>query len=88
MVEKEEKPLGIAIVGCGTVGGATAALLTDGQSVIKSKVVIPMELRYIVDIDFSHARELGLDKSLFTDNVDDPIGDDSVQIIVELVGGL
>ena len=88
MVKKEEKPLGIAIVGCGTVGGATAALLTDDQSVIKTKVAIPMELRYIVDVDFAHARELGLDESLFTDNIGDPIGDDSVQIIVELVGGL
>ena len=85
---KKEKTLGIAIIGCGTVGGATAALLTDDQSVMKSKVAIPMELRYIVDVDFSHARECGLDESLFTDNIDDPIGDDSVQIIVELVGGL
>jgi len=88
MVKKEEKPLGIAIVGCGTVGGATADLLTGDQSVIKSKVAIPMELRYIVDVDFSHARELGLDESLFTDNIDGLISDDSVQIVVELVGGL
>lgn len=88
MVKKEEKTLGIAIVGCGTVGAAAAALLTDDQSIIKSKVAIPMELRYIVDIDFSHARKCGLDESLFTNSIDVPINDDSVQIIVELVGGL
>ncbi len=88
MAAKKHKPLGIAIVGCGTVGGATAALLTTDRNIIESKVTVPMELRYIVDVDFSHAREMGLDESLFTDSIDAPIGDADVQVIVELVGGV
>ncbi|MCK5114190.1 MAG: homoserine dehydrogenase, partial [Phycisphaerae bacterium] len=82
MAAKKHKPLGIAIVGCGTVGGATAALLTTDRNIIESKVTVPMELRYIVDVDFSHAREMGLDESLFTDSIDAPIGDADVQVIV------
>ncbi len=76
-----------AIVGCGTVGTATAKLLTDG-SALQSRTNVALELRYIVDIDFTTARKSGLDTNLFCEDFDTVLEDDSVVAVVELIGGL
>ncbi|KKK89904.1 hypothetical protein LCGC14_2728420, partial [marine sediment metagenome] len=78
---------GIAIVGCGTVGGAAAGILTRQADHLAARVGRPLALRAIVDVDFAHARELGLDESLFTDDLAAVLARQDVQIVVELVGG-
>ncbi len=57
--------IGIAIVGCGTVGGGVATLLEDGQELLRQRIAPELDLRHIVDVDFRHARKLDLDKRLF-----------------------
>ena len=57
--------LGVAIVGCGTVGGATAVLLTRDAAILRSRIGPSLELRHVVDVDFTRARRLGLDPKLF-----------------------
>ncbi len=79
--------LTIAIVGCGTVGTATAKLLTDG-SALNSRTNVELALRYLVDIDFTAARKSGLDPSLFCESFDQVIQEQSVDVVVELIGGL
>ena len=78
---------GVAIVGCGTVGGATATMLTRDAELVSQRCGTRIELRYIVDEDFTRAEELGMDASLFREDLDKVLGDDSVQIVAELVGG-
>ncbi len=78
---------GVAIVGCGTVGGAAATLLTRDADLLARRVGPRVELRYVVDVNLDRARELGLDESLLTDDLDAALGDDAVGVIVELVGG-
>ena len=79
--------LGVAIVGCGTVGGATALLLTRDEDVLASRMGSRLALRRIVDVDFTHARRLGLAEGLFTTDLQAALADDSVSAVVELVGG-
>ena len=81
--------LGVAIVGCGTVGGETARLLAPagGQAVVGEKVLPRLELRHIVDVDFAHARAVGLDEGLFRNDLDEALNDPDVGAVVELVGG-
>ncbi len=79
--------LGVAIVGCGTVGGATAAILTRDRDVLRARLGADVELRRVVDVDFTHARQLGLDESLFTEDLDEALADESVGAVCELVGG-
>ncbi len=81
------KPYGIAIIGCGTVGGGTALLLTRDQAFLSEKSGTPITLKYIVDLDFSHAEELGLDSSLFETDLDKVLQDPEVQLVIELIGG-
>ena len=82
----QEQTTGVAIVGCGTVGCAAATMLTRDAELISKRCGKRIELRYIVDVDFSRATECGMDASLFGEDLDKALGDESVQVVVELVG--
>ena len=78
---------GVAIVGCGTVGGATATMLTRDRDIIAARAGREIQLRYVVDVDFANAEGLGLDRSLFRTGLDEVLADAGVHAVVELVGG-
>jgi len=84
---EDDSILGVAIVGCGTVGGQAARLLTRDQAVLSGKVRPALELRHVVDVDFAHARSVGLEEGLFRTDLDDALNDPGVGAVVELVGG-
>ena len=86
MAEKAEA-LGVALVGCGTVGGAVATILTRDQAILAERISPALELRHVVDVDFSHARRLGLDEKLFRKDLDEALSDAKVGAVVELIGG-
>ncbi len=81
------KQIGVVLVGCGTVGGATAQILTRQDGGLSERVGIDLVLRAVVDIDFIVAEQIGLDKKLFCKDLGAAIGREDVQIVVELVGG-
>lgn len=84
---KPDTKASIAIIGCGTVGGAAAKVLTDDRDSLKARSGVNLNLKYIVDLDFTHARTLGLDEELFTNDLDTVLSDAEVSIVVELIGG-
>jgi len=86
-MSEEQAVTGVAIVGCGTVGGAAAVMLTRDAGLISQRCGTQLDLRYIVDVDFDAARQLSLDEGLFCEDLDKVLGDDSVQVVAELVGG-
>ena len=79
--------IGVAIIGCGTVGGATAELLQADGTKLGSRVGRPIELRHVVDVDLSHAAELGIEEKICTTDINDALSDPEVHCVVELVGG-
>ena len=81
------KKIGVAVVGCGIVGGATARLLINDKELLKSRTGIELELKYIVDVNFSKAQEMGLDSALYETNIDKVLDDPEIGICVETVGG-
>ena len=83
----ERGRLGIALVGCGTVGAATATLLTRDAELLAERTGCRLELRHVVDVDFTRARAIGLDESLFRADLDDALSDERTGAVVELVGG-
>lgn len=82
-----KRPSAVAILGCGTVGGATADLLISQRSLLTEKTGLDIELRYIVDKDFSHAESLNLDPGLFETDLDTVLADPDIVAVVELIGG-
>lgn len=77
----------VALIGCGTVGGGVATLLTRDADVLRKRAGIDFELAYVVEKNFTHARELGLDESLFTEDYKVALSDPDVSVVIELVGG-
>ena len=83
----EAKKTGVAIIGCGIVGGASALILTRDKMLLNERTGHDLSLKYIVDVDFSHAAALGLDKRLYQTDLDAALSDPDIAIVVELVGG-
>ncbi len=77
----------VAIVGCGTVGGATAQHLLEQRELISRRFGVPVELAVVVDRDLRHARSLGLPETLLTDDLDEVLAREDITIVVELIGG-
>ncbi len=84
---EDSSRLGVAIVGCGTVGGATATLLTRDAEVLAGRLGRRLALRHVVDVDFHHAESLGLDPALFRTNLAEALDDAQTGVVVELIGG-
>jgi homoserine dehydrogenase len=78
---------GIALLGCGTVGGSVARILTKEKEMLGLKNNIGLDLKYIVDVKFDYAKKIGLDPALFTSDLDKALNDPDVSIVIELIGG-
>lgn len=78
----------VALVGCGTVGGATARHLVEDRGTVAERSGIDIELVAIVDRAFDNARAMGLPESLFQPDLEVVLADTSIHALVELVGGL
>ena len=87
-MNQEGRVINIALVGCGTVGSAVARLLTVEKQNIDARIQVDMRLKYVVDVDFSRAEELGIDSALYCRDYQTVLKDESIDAVVELIGGL
>ncbi len=77
----------VGLLGFGTVGSGTAKILTGNKGVIESRLGIPLELKWVADLDIETDRGVALDQGVLTTDADAVIDDPDVDIIVELIGG-
>ena len=81
-------PVGIAVLGCGTIGSAVVDMLLREKAHLRERSGTNLELRYVVDLDEARVRAAGVPAKLYTPKVDVALGDRNVQIVIELIGGL
>ncbi len=79
--------IGLALVGCGTVGSAAATLLLRDKDLLAERTHLRLELRHVVDEDFTDADAAGVSASIRRDSLDEALADPDTQIVIELVGG-
>lgn len=77
----------IGIIGCGTVGGATAKLILEDKENLTTRTGIDFNLKYIYTIDVQGVLDQGFSKELIADNYETLLNDPELDTIVELVGG-
>ncbi|MHB1423263.1 MAG: homoserine dehydrogenase [Gemmataceae bacterium] len=82
------EPLGIALIGCGTVGGGVARLLREQCERLAVRAGRPLVLRRVVVRDPAKARPVELPPELVTTDLQSVLRDPSIQVGVELVGGV
>jgi len=83
-----QPPLQIAIIGLGNVGTGVAKILTEHPDRILQRSGRTVEIRRAVVRDLSKPREVALPAGVLTNDLESVIQDPSIQIAVELMGGL
>ena len=78
---------GVALVGCGTVGGGTASILLESAENLKKRTGSDFPLVAVVDKDFRHARSLGVPPNLDCTSLPAALADERVKVVIELAGG-
>ena len=80
--------VGVGILGGGTVGGALAHRLLTEREAIANKAGLSLELRYLVVRELDKPRPYAFPPGVLTDQSLDVVDDPTVQLVVELMGGL
>src|SRR6266478_1635151 len=85
-ISMSESSTGICLLGCGIVGSGVAKILADQADLLKRRVGARFDIRHVVVRDLQkHKMKGGLP---FTTNAPAAIDDPSVQIVLELMGGI
>ena len=80
--------IGVGFLGAGTVGGSLLHRLVDHHDAIAAKSGIELEVRRVAVRDVVKARSVELPGSVITADPADVVADDSVDLVVEVMGGL
>ena len=80
----DEKPIGVAVLGLGNVGSEVVRIIKEDAKDLAARIGAPLELRGI------GVRRVGDDRGvpvdLLTDNIEELVSRDDVDIVVELMG--
>jgi homoserine dehydrogenase len=82
------EPLGIALIGCGTVGGGVARLLLEQPERLAARAGRPLVLRRVVVRDLAKPRPVDLPREMVTTDLQAVLRDPNIHVGVELVGGV
>lgn len=80
--------INIGLLGCGTVGGGVIKLLAKNQDTIAKKTGTEIIIKKVLEKDRKKCLQIGIAAELITNQFEDIINDDSIDIVVELIGGI
>ncbi|GIM27659.1 homoserine dehydrogenase [Clostridium polyendosporum] len=78
----------IALLGLGNVGKGVWKILQTNKEAIIKRAGYDIEIAKILVRDINKYRNIGVPEELLTTNADDIFNDDSIKIVVEVMGGL
>ena len=85
--QDERKPIGVGLIGFGTIGTGVVKVLRDNADVIEQRLGSPLRLVRIADLDLDTDRGVDLSGIVFDADASALIADPDVQIVIELIGG-
>jgi homoserine dehydrogenase len=86
---EDDKPVRLALLGCGTVGSEVVRLLHEQADDLRARIGAPLQLVGIAVRRLGRDRgELPVDRALFTTDALGLIKRDDVDVVVEVVGGI
>jgi len=88
MTSPPKTVLRVAVLGCGNVGAALVELLQTRTEAIAVQSGIHLELGGIAVSDLSRPRDLHIPVELLTNDAEALVADPTIDIVVELIGGL
>ena len=81
------KNIAFGLVGAGTVGGGVVKMMHENETFLRTNLGLPVTLQRIVDKDVSRFGKLPTGNAECSDSVSDILGDEEIQVVIELVGG-
>lgn len=85
------KTINIALLGLGTVGTGVKKILHDNKELIEKRMLVKTDKQININIKKILVKNLSkhrdIDKNIITDDFSDIINDNSIDIVVELIGG-
>ena len=84
---KTQKTIRAALIGCGTVGGGVYKLLDRRKEELADKAGASLEISAVLVHNVNKKRE-GVDPSLLTDDFERIANDPSIDIVIEVMGGI
>lgn len=81
------KQIGVGIIGFGTVGAGVADGLLKHRDVMAKRLGVDIVLKKIADLDIVTDRGVKIEEGVLTTDAKSIVSDDSVQIVVETIGG-
>ncbi|MCZ6897469.1 MAG: homoserine dehydrogenase [Betaproteobacteria bacterium] len=81
------KPINVGLLGIGTVGGGTFAVLKRNQEEIARRAGRGIVITIIADREVDKARKIAGDETLITSDLNDVVTHPDVDIVIELIGG-
>ncbi|MFC1873661.1 homoserine dehydrogenase, partial [Chloroflexota bacterium] len=81
--------IGIGLMGLGIIGGQVAKVLTEKNDRLSEQVGCPVVLRKIkvIESDLNRPLAKSMNSQLFTTDIDQFLAEESIDIVVELIGG-
>jgi homoserine dehydrogenase len=83
-----KEPLGIGLIGCGTVGSGVAHLLLEQADRLAARAGRPLALRRVVVRNLKKSRTPVVPRELLATDFRAVLDDRSIEVAVELVGGV
>ena len=83
-MNNDEKPIGVAVLGLGNVGSEVVRIIEESASDLTARIGAPLVLRGIGVRRVADDR--GVPIGLLTDNVEELVSRDDVDVVVELMG--
>lgn len=80
------EPIGVGLIGLGTVGSGVVELLQDAPASMRRRKHVDFALRRIAVREMAKSRAVAVDQALLTAAASDVVADPNVQLVVELTG--
>ena len=78
----------VGVLGCGTVGASLVALVHRQNATIHARTGLSLEISRIAVRDLSRSRPINVENSVFTSDAMAVATDPSIDVIVEVMGGI
>lgn len=82
------KELNVALLGLGTVGSGVVKIIEENREQIKETMNKNINIRHILVRDKSRQRPINVSNCNLTEDIDEILKDDSIDIVVEVMGGI
>jgi homoserine dehydrogenase len=77
----------VGLIGCGTIGTGVVRLFQEQGELLGERLGFPLELAAIADVELERERGVSLAGYRLTRDWREIVGDPSIQVVIELVGG-